>query len=1006
MAKQIKKIQSKKLEDRIAPGMVGGGMVDPGMVDVTETSTDQQADQSAGDLSAETSTEGVDQYSGEQGQYIDEAQTTSGEQTAASADGNMVEQNDSTDFNAQDDYNEFNKEGHDDMVEERGSWAEPDWVEANADGSVTITPPEGVTVDAAQGIASFPVEVANTELPIPENVQITPEGGLNVGLPEGTQFIAESNSLLMTGEAAAHIEDLPEGFSAVSNPDGSVMVSLPDDGVAYNAETNSLEMNNYYANEIAPEHIDIAENGTVNVNLPDEGVTYNADGSFTLTAEASHFMDDPPPAYVQDCECATYNPNGSVTFEPVEQVTVDGGIAEMSAETFNEEFNTHDEFQLNADGTSTISLPEGTSYNQDINGLTFAEGNINLNEVPEGIDAHVNPDGTTTVMLADGMQYNADTNSVHLDNYWTNAVTPDSMHVDETGAVSVAMPEGTEYYADGSLNIPAEQTDFIAQAAPEYVHDVDFAECHGDGSYTITPPENFVVNAETAQVTIPYESIQDHLPIDDHMEFHQDGTMSVIVPEGTAYNAATNTLTFGAGSVSMQELPEQINPTMNQDGSISVALQDGMQFNADTGSVQLDNYWTNELIPGPVEFTPEGNFNIQLPEGTEFHDDGSFSLAAHNADFMENPAPAYSYDNDFVNCNPDGSVSVQFNEGMQVNATEGTITMNTNYMMEHFDHQIPEGVHFNGDGTMNISVPTGTQYAPDANSLTFPAGSVHMGEIPPEVNAQLNPDGTITAQLQPGMEWIGETGQVHMNQYWTNELTPEPVEFHSDGSVQVNMPHDTHYCQDGSCYIPEGSADFMENPHPEYVEHGPEWVNDNPDGSVTVQAPATMMVDSAAGTVTMSYETAMAEFGSDLIPEDMTLNADGTADLRAPQEAQYDPAINGFRFEAGTAPLGDIPPEFRYDVDANGNVNVYLPEGMEYNAEANTIHISNAVLNQMAPAPITFTTDGQFQIKLPDDTQYFEGNSFVISAQSADFMDDGQHEGEQVNNYQTTQKVA
>ena len=74
----------------------------------------------------------------------------------------------------------------------------------------------------------------------------------------------------------------------------------------------------------------------------------------------------------------------------------------------------------------------------------------------EGVDAHINPDGTTSVMLQDGMEYDAENHQVNLDNHWVNEVTPDSMNVTPDGEVQIASPEGTEFYDDGSFNIPAE----------------------------------------------------------------------------------------------------------------------------------------------------------------------------------------------------------------------------------------------------------------------------------------------------------------------------------------------------------------------------------------------------------------------------------------------------------------------------------------------------------------------------------------------------------------------
>jgi len=47
------------------------------------------------------------------------------------------------------------------------------------------------------------------------------------------------------------------------------------------------------------------------------------------------------------------------------------------------------------------------------------------------------------------------------------------------------------------------------------------------------------------------------------------------------------------------------------------------------------------------------------------------------------------------------------------------------------------------------------------------------------------------------------------------------------------------------------------------------------------------------------------------------------------------------------------------------------------------------MVNEIAPGPIEITADGEFKIQLPEDTQYFEDQgSFVISSESADFLDE------------------
>ena len=112
-------------------------------------------------------------------------------------------------------------------------------------------------------------------------------------------------------------------------------------------------------------------------------------------------------------------------------------------------------------------------------------------------------------------------------------------------------------------------------------------------------------------LTLQGDMIDQHLPIDDGMIFH-DGTMDVKVPEGTEFNASLNQLIFPEGEVNINELPSEVNPQVQDNGSITVTLQDGMNFDEGSQTVHMDNYWTNELTPEPIEYTPQGEMIIDL----------------------------------------------------------------------------------------------------------------------------------------------------------------------------------------------------------------------------------------------------------------------------------------------------------------------------------------------------------------------------------------------------------
>jgi hypothetical protein len=982
--KAVKKMQAKKLEDRIAPGMVGGGLVDPGMVDVVDGDATQQQDQSLGE-GDQTQLDSSDGVHAEGGEYIDEAGNGELPPEGEYAEGDDLDENKaSEDYQADSDYQEFaqNDAPAADFVEEAPAWQEPDWVTASADGTFEVQPPEGVSID--NSIASFPVELANEVLPLPDEVTITAEGGMEIGLPEGTSHIEGSNMLVIP-EGAVQLDEIPEGFEAFENPDGSVMVNLPDDGAEYNAETNTLELDNFQSNELLPENVELGQDGSVDVTLPDNGIEYNDDGSLQFSPEAVEAMDNPAPEYMTDMDCAEHNADGSTTITPPEGVEVDGGVAHVDFQALDE-LPLDENFQINDDGSSAFALPEGAEYSESVGGITFPEGEINIDEVPEGMDAHINPDGTATVMLTDGMDYDLESNSVQLDNFWTNEVTPDNMNVEADGSVNIALPEGTEYYDDGSFTIPADQIDFATADVPQFVDDYEFTQMNDDGGYTVEVPEGFDVNPEQGSIDITHDSFQEHCAPDDGLTINADGTMTAELPEGSTYDASAHAITFPEGDFNMDEKPEQMEAKLNDDGSVTLSLQDGMEYQ--DGNVNLDNYWTNELTPEAVDFNPDGSVHVELPQDCEFGADGSFTIPEYQADFLENPDPSYMVDGpDFIDANPDGSFTVENFENIEVNPEAGTVQMETEFFNENFDNQIPEEVNFNTDGTMDIQTPEGTQYDTTANSLTFPEGEVHMDQIPEQIQSSINPDGSITVQLQDGMEF--QDGSVHMDNYWTNELTPDALDFSEDGQCTCDLPEDTHYFEDGSFNVPEGSADFIDQPLPEYIDQGPDWVNDNPDGSVTVQAPEGAVIDAAGGSITFDYDLAQAEFQGDLIPEDFDLHADGTADIGLPEGTQYDAETNSMTFPEGEAHMNEIPEGVDAHLNEDGTITVNLGEGMEYNAEGGTVHISNELLNEFAPGPINIGTDGSFQIELPDDTQYFEGDGFVISAESADFLDDG-----------------
>ncbi|MBI2522391.1 MAG: hypothetical protein HYV97_18365 [Bdellovibrio sp.] len=1007
--KAPKKLKTTKLEERIAPGMVGGGLVDPGMAEPVDSSVEQQADEGSGEIS-QTEMDGESGNTApEDGQYLQEPDSgTTAEYQEAPTEAQEPAPDSVPEMEAENNDEFYDDAAQGTVADEAPTWQEPDWVTPNADGSVTVAFPEGVTID--DGVANFPVDLANEQLPLPEGITITPEGGLEAQLPEGSSYSESLNAVILP-EGSVPINDIPPEFNAYAGPDGSITVPLPQDGAVYDAEAGTVTFSNDWANELAPENIEIHDDGTVGVQLPENGVEYNADGTVTLAPEAGAYMDNPPPAYFTTLECAEFQPDGSMLVEPPEGIAVDGGVAFIEPGLVNE-LPFPPEVSFDGAGGMSYELPEGTNYNAEYNYLTVPADALPIDQVPDNFDAHVNPDQSLCVYLPEGVSYNE--GSLEFNNEAANQVLPSSMNIDPSGQIQMIMPEETSYYEDGSFSIPGPEANFVEAYVPPYV-DAPFVEAAPEGGYKFDlqqtdgcqcyPDGNYVeFNPEFAQ-----EHFEDHMPEDT--TFNPDGTMDMKLPEGFSFDPDANALTLPPGDIQPGDVPEGINVNFNPDGSATVYLPEGMQFNPETGSVHADNYWTNELMDhhdAPCEYSSTGQFQMSLPPDTEWHSDNSFTVPEDCNDFIENPAPDYMQGaSDMFQGNPDGSYSFTPAPGATLDPTEGVCQCQTEYLHEHFDNYIPEDVHFNGDGTMNVDVPTAV-YSPDANSLTFPAGEMHMNEIPEGMKAELLEDGSVKVYLPDGIEYNAETQQVQCDNYWTNELTPQSVEFSPDGQVQIQLPPDTQYYE-GSCTIPEHQADFMENPGPEYVQQdGPDWAQSNPDGSVTITPPEGVVVDPAAGTVTFTYDQALEHLDSQ-IPDEIQLHADGSMDIGVPQGTTYDASANALNFPAGEVHSNDIPEGINYNINDDGSTTIYLADGMEWNAEGGTVHMNNAWVNQFAPEPIEIGTDGSFAIHLPPDTQYFGEQGFVISAENADFLDDHHDQyGEQQapDSYQAGQPAA
>jgi hypothetical protein len=481
--------------------------------------------------------------------------------------------------------------------------------------------------------------------------------------------------------------------------------------------------------------------------------------------------------------------------------------------------------------------------------------------------------------------------------------------------------------------------------------------------------------------------------IPEDVMINADGTMDISVHDAT-YDDASGTLTFAEGDIEVKDIPSDINYEV-VDGSVKVELPEGINYDAEAQTLHVDNYWTGELIQDNVDISPAGEFTVDLPSGTEYGDDGSFHVPEHCADFMEYPEPDYCCHCDVMDYNVDGSINVPAVEGLQYDVDNCEAQFDANFATEHFDHMIPDDVSFNPDGTMDINLPNDCQYDDASGVLHFPEGSdgPHPNEIPDGINYDYNPDGSLDVTLPEGINYDADAGCVHVDNYWTGEMTPDCVEYTPEGEFHVDLPSDTYYGDDGSCCIPDHCTDFYENPEPSYAHDGPDWVSDNPDGSITVEVPEGVAIDAEAGTMTMDHDVAMEAFAEE-IPDDFTFNTDGTLDVSLPEGTDYNADAHSITFPEGEGPHPhELPGDADYQILENGSMELNLPEGIDYNADTGSLHFDNEMANDMLPEELEYSATGQMTINLPEDTQYFEDQgSFVISAESADFMDDHPHD--------------
>ena len=124
---------------------------------------------------------------------------------------------------------------------------------------------------------------------------------------------------------------------------------------------------------------------------------------------------------------------------------------------------------------------------------------------------------------------------------------------------------------------------------------------------------------------------------------------------------------------------------------------------------------------------------------------------------------------------------VQPPEGIEVNPESHSL----NCPNEMIDEHIPmdDEIHINADGTMDVGLPDGTTFDVQTNTLTFLKEVCQFKRNSEEAHPTMNDDGSITVNLQPGMAYDVDTNSVRLDNYWANELSPEPVDIGQEGEL-------------------------------------------------------------------------------------------------------------------------------------------------------------------------------------------------------------------------------
>ena len=647
-----------------------------------------------------------------------------------------------------------------------------------------------------------------------------------------------------------------------------------------------------------------------------------------------------------------------------------------------------EEIEIEADGAIVMRLPHGARWEEEHRRLHLKGESELLTEMPQIFDWRTNPDGSIVVSMPEGIDYEPSSALVRFNNYWANKLMPTGIRITPNGGVEVLLPVDVERKPDGSFVLPSEHSTFLLHSAPRYMAGgPEWITQLPSGWVQILLPYDVEIDAHNRTLYFTGKQIRQYFPfLAGSMHFGSDGTLRMPAPEGAAFDPVNETLSIPIERLHPEQIPAGISYHV-QDGQVTLRMPPGVEYSPQTGFVTMDNFWANRIAPRAVKIGAEGSVQVRLPPDTRFNPDGTITIPPEYADFMDNPPPDYVYFGPYwASCFLDGNIRLEL--PAEFEAEEGTLSTSIELFQACFEEVLPPNLVLNPDGTANFLLPSFAAYDVAANIVRVGAQRAHELMPPPELRPYFTEDGALLVRLPRGMEYEPSSHSVQLDNFWVNRLMPSSLEILPSGEVRVRLPSAARII-DEIVLIPRHEAEFLSEPQAPLVCKNRDWMISLSDGSIAVTPMPGMVVDAKAGLIKIPLST----FNADLLSgHGLHVLADGTAVFDLPASAAYEKAANALSFAKDSIYLCEIPPLLSATEDANGVVRMNLPAGVWYEPKGHALHFDNKWLNALTPETVEFTGSGAAVIRLPSDTQYFDGGSLVISKKGAKLLMGGSRE--------------